>query len=83
MASSLFTSKNNTNLIATVTLFIQNINYALSAKEPYLSVCLNSRKKCLEGHFGCRGQGKGQGNSDEFWGAKRLTSIHSPVMGFH
>lgn len=45
MTSSLFTSKNSTsNLIASMTIFIQNISDALSAKEPYLSLYLNNRK---------------------------------------
>lgn len=78
MTSSLFTYKNSSNLIASITLFIQNINYAISAKEPYLSVYLNSRKKSLEGLFGCRSQGKCL--SDGPWGPKRLTSIYSLVL---
>lgn len=45
MTSSLFTSKNSTsNLIASITIFIQNITDALSAKEPHLSLYLNNRK---------------------------------------
>lgn len=80
MTSCLFTSKNSSNLIASITLFILNISYAFSAKEPYLSVYLDSIKKSLEGLFGCRSQEKVF--LDGYWGGKRLTSIPSPVLGF-